>query len=127
MKKRFEKQQRQLSCEIRLYFQTAKVEIPPSMIVTPLVKNCAAVTDEDGSALCILLSELIDSDVASLGAPPLSAVYAVFDLENSRFGMMAQAEVNESETTCSIEDIGPAEPLKEACAFAITDFGLIVS
>ncbi|KAK1622852.1 aspartic peptidase domain-containing protein [Colletotrichum phormii] len=90
-------------------FQTAKVEVPLSMIFIPLMKNGAPVTDKSGSSLCTLPLEPIDSNVASFGAPMLSAVYTVFDLENKQLGM-AQAKLNESAT--SIQEFGPASPAK---------------
>ncbi|KAK1709493.1 aspartic peptidase domain-containing protein [Colletotrichum lupini] len=90
-------------------FQTAKVEVPLSMIFIPLMKNGAPVTDKSGSSLCTLPLEPIDSNVASFGAPMLSAVYTVFDLENKQLGM-AQAKLNESAS--NIEEFVPANPSK---------------
>ncbi|KAI3555621.1 hypothetical protein CABS03_00273 [Colletotrichum abscissum] len=86
-------------------FQTAKVEVPLSMIFIPLMKNGAPVTDKSGSSLCTLPLEPIDSNVASFGAPMLSAVYTVFDLENKQLGM-AQAKLNESAS--NIQEFVPA-------------------
>ncbi|GKT54696.1 aspartic protease [Colletotrichum tofieldiae] len=85
-------------------FQAAKVELPLSMIFIPLTNNGAPTTDSNGNPLCTLPLESINGDVASLGAPLLSAVYTVFDLENKQLGM-AQAKVNESAT--NIQVIGP--------------------
>ncbi|CCF34686.1 hypothetical protein CH063_00183 [Colletotrichum higginsianum] len=85
-------------------FRTARVELPLSMIFIPLATDGVPTTDKDGNALCTLPLEPLEGQVASFGAPLLSAVYTVFDLENKRLGM-AQAKVNESAT--SIQEVGP--------------------
>ncbi|OHW93116.1 eukaryotic aspartyl protease [Colletotrichum incanum] len=85
-------------------FQAAKAELPLSMIFIPLTDNGALTTDRNGNPLCTLPLESINGNIASLGAPLLSAVYTVFDLENKQLGM-AQAKVNESAT--NIQEIGP--------------------
>ncbi|WYZ35820.1 hypothetical protein EsH8_X_000467 [Colletotrichum jinshuiense] len=94
-------------------FQAAKVDLPLSMIFIPLTNNGAPIKDKDGNSLCTLPLESSSSTVASLGAPLMSAVYTVFDLENKRLGM-AQAKVNESAT--NIQEIGPDGKLATAAA-----------
>ncbi|KAL0942105.1 uncharacterized protein CTRU02_204868 [Colletotrichum truncatum] len=100
-------------------FENAKIEVPLSMIFVPVLsRNGKPITDANGNTMCTLpLETLENSPVGSLGAPMLSAAYAVFDLENRQIGF-AQAKVNATES--KIQAVGPDGKLPAVVATAAT-------
>ncbi|KAI9149004.1 Acid protease [Paramyrothecium foliicola] len=92
-------------------FQSATIDVPMSMIFIPIVENGTAVTDNANNAMCTLpLTAGEEGQIASLGAPLMSAAYTIFDMENQQLGF-AQAKINATES--NIQEL-TGESLKRA-------------